>query len=321
MILLIFSNAGLAFINFLPEKTVGLLILQIFANICTATAILHILSFYHFSKPNKWINLIPLGGVIVLFIIIYYNKDNLFTQIYMFDNNRLFLNPYYKDLLSNKALALSRITLIITFLVVYFSLVFQLIKKYKSYNNSLARKLRNWVLLLVITPLLIVLQNIVFAINPDLIINGWITSFMYHLNALIFLYRPDFINRSYLKKKLFESTNEKDEQAYFNEKIFINEFYNKSYFTNPKASIKEFAEMIHISQNELLRFINTKFSCSFNELLQKKRIELFKEFAAKSEYKHYSIEGLAMKVGFASRQSFYIAFKKLDGGSPTDLLD
>jgi AraC-like DNA-binding protein len=321
MILLIFSNAGLAFINFLPEKTVVLLILQIFANICTATAILHILSFYHFSKPNKWINLIPLGGVIVLFIIIYYNKDNLFTQIYMFDNNRLFLNPYYKDLLSNKALALSRITLIITFLVVYFSLVFQLIKKYKSYNNSLARKLRNWVLLLVITPLLIVLQNIVFAINPDLIINGWITSFMYHLNALIFLYRPDFINRSYLKKKLFESTNEKDEQAYFNEKIFINEFYNKSYFTNPKASIKEFAEMIHISQNELLRFINTKFSCSFNELLQKKRIELFKEFAAKSEYKHYSIEGLAMKVGFASRQSFYIAFKKLDGGSPTDLLD
>ena len=321
MLLLVLANAVLAFINFLPEKIVGLQIVQIFANICTATAILHILSFYHFSKPNKWINLIPFFGMVVLVIIIYYNKNNLFTQIDMFDNNRLFIKPYYKSLLSNNILFLSRITLIVAFLVFYFFLAFQLIKKYKSYNNLFARKLRNWVLLIVIAPLLIVLQNILFAINPDLVINGWITSFIYLLNAFIFLYRPDFINRSYLKKKLFETNNEKDEQGFFNEEIFINEFYNKAYFTNSKASIQEFAEMIHVSQNDLLRFINTKFGRSFNELLQEKRIELFKELAAKSEYKHYTIEGLAKEVGFASRQSFYVAFKKLDGGSPTDFLE
>ena len=84
MLLLVLANAVLAFINFLPEKIVGLQIVQIFANICTATAILHILSFYHFSKPNKWINLIPFFGMVVLVIIIYYNKNNLFTQIDMF---------------------------------------------------------------------------------------------------------------------------------------------------------------------------------------------------------------------------------------------
>lgn len=321
MLLLIFANGGSAFINFLPEKTVGLQIVQIFANICSATSILHILSFYHFSKTNRWINLIPFGGVVVLFIIIYYNNNNLSTQINLFDNNRLFINFYYKDLLSNSILFVARILLVLTFFFLYFLFSFQLIKKYKGYNNLFARKLRNWVFLIVISPMLILLQNILFAINADLVINGWITSFMYHLNAFIFLYRPDFINRSYLKKKLFETNNEKDEQGFFNEEIFINEFYNKAYFTTPKASMQEFAEMIHVSQNELLRFINTKFGRSFNELLQEKRVELFKELASKSEYKHYTIEGLAKEVGFASRQSFYVAFKKLDGGSPADFLD
>ena len=321
MLLLIFVNGGSAFINFLPEKTVGLQILQIFANICLATAILNILSFYHFSKPIKWINLVPVIGIGLLLITFYYNRNNLFEQIDMFSNNRLFIKPIYKGLSPNFIISLSRISLIAIFLVFYFFLAFKLIKRYKNYNNLFARKLRNWVLLIVISPLLILLQNLLLIIKSDLIINGWITSFIFHLNAITFLYRPDFINRSYLKKKLFETNNEKDEQGVFNEEIFINEFYNKAYFTSPKASIQEFAEMINISQNELFRFINTKFGCSFNELLQEKRIDLFKELAAKTEYKYYTIEGLAKEVGFASRQSFYVAYKKHDGGTPSDLFN
>ena len=321
MLLLLFANTGQAFVNFLPEKTMGIQIVQICANISRATAILHILSFYHFSKPNKWINLIPFLGICLLTYTFYFYYNALDTPLDNPGNISLFLQPYYKDVTtSNTVLFVSRVSLIMTFIFLYILLVYQLIKKYHGYNNLFARKLRNWVLLLGITPVLFLSQNILFSINGNLTLSEWITIFTYHLNALIFIYRPEFINKSYLKKKLFETNDEKDEQFSFNEEVFINEFYNKVYFTNPKASLPEFAESIQVPQNELARFINLKFSCSFSELIQEKRIALFKDIASKSEYKNYTIEALAKEVGFASRQSFYIAYKKYNGGTPTDLI-
>lgn len=320
MLLLTLSNAALAFINFLPDKTVGMQLMQIFANMCAATSILHILSFYHFSRTNLLINLIPFLGMILFSVTLYYNKDNLFMAVGTDGNNRVFLRSYYKELSSSTLIVSSRISLIFLFLFFYFQLVFQLIKKYKNYNNLFASKLRNWVLVLVLSPLLVILQNTLYTIKPDLMFGVWITILIYHLNALVFLYRPDFINRSYLKKKIFETNVEKDEQSTFNEEVFFNEFYHKAYFTNPKASLPEFAERLQVPQSELVRFIHVKFGRSFNEILQEKRIELFKELASKSEYKQYTIEGLAKEVGFSSRQSFYVAFKKIDGGVPTDLL-
>jgi AraC-like DNA-binding protein len=321
MLLLIFANAVHAFISFLPEKTVGLQIGQIFTNICLATAILHILSFYHFSKPNKWVNLIPFLGISLLTFTFLYNKNNLYTPLNSPGNIRLLLQPYYKDISPNNFITLFRITLALSFISLFFILSYKLIKKYKGYKNLFARKLKIWVLVLVIIPLLIISQNILFTINPDLIINEWITITIYYLNALIFIYRPDFINKSYLKRKLFETDNEKNEQFHFNEEIFINEFYNKAYFINLKASLQDFAESIQVPRNELARFINSKFGCSFSDLIQEKRIAFFKEIASKSEYKNYTIEALAKEVGFASRQTFYIAFKKYNGGVPTDLID
>ena len=258
--------------------------------------------------------------MILFSVTLFYNKGNILTMVMADGNNRVFLQPYYKVLASNIIVVLSRISLILLFLFLFFQLVFQLIKKYKNYNNLVAKKLRNWVLILVISLLLVTLQNAFYTLKPDLMFGVWITILVYHLNALVFLYRPDFINRSYLKRKIFETNVEKDEQSALNEEIFFNEFYHKAYFTNPKASLQEFVERLQVTQSELLRFIHVKLGRSFNEILQEKRIELFKELASKIEYKQYTVEGLAKEVGFSSRQSFYLAFKKIDGGLPIDLL-
>lgn len=321
MLLLTLSNVLLAFINFLPGKTVIIQLLQMFANICMATSILHILSFYHFASTKRWINLIPILGMIILSISLFYNKGNLFERMGTDASNRVFFQPYYKELSSHTLLIIARISLILLFLYFYFRLAVQLVRKYKKYNNLFAKNLRNWVLILTVSPFLVILQNIAFNFKPDQMYGVWITILIYHLNALVFLYRPDFINRSYLKKKIFETNVDKDEQSTFNEEVFFNEFYHKAYFTNPKASLQEFAERLQVPQSELVRFIHVKFGRSFNEILQEKRIELFKELASRSEFKHYSVEGLAKEVGFSSRQRFYVAFKKIDGGLPTDLFN
>jgi YesN/AraC family two-component response regulator len=60
---------------------------------------------------------------------------------------------------------------------------------------------------------------------------------------------------------------------------------------------------------------------SFDELLNKSRVDYFVEIIKKPQFKNYTVEALALEVGFTSRQRFYQPFKKYHGGNPSDLID
>ena len=58
-----------------------------------------------------------------------------------------------------------------------------------------------------------------------------------------------------------------------------------------------------------------------DELVNKSRVGHFVEIVKEPKYKNYTVEALAMEVGFSSRQRFYQPFKKYHGGNPSDLID
>jgi YesN/AraC family two-component response regulator len=60
---------------------------------------------------------------------------------------------------------------------------------------------------------------------------------------------------------------------------------------------------------------------SFEELLNKSRVDYFVEIIKEPKFKNYTVEALALEVGFNSRQRFYQPFKKYHGGNPSDLID
>lgn len=320
MLLLIFSNAGLAFISFIPVKTIGLQLVAILFRIIAGTAILRILSAYLYTKTKKWINLFPVFGILLLVINAYSNRAIILNTLSNENENLLFISTYYKDISNNSLILVLRILLFLSFLFFYFSFVYQLINKYKGYNNLYAKKLCNWLIKLLIAPVIVLLLNFIFLIDSNAMIGVVLSIGIYFFNALIFLYRPEFINKGFFKHKLLETNTNLVADTKMNEQVFVNEFYNKAYFTNSSASLQGFSEIINTSQNDVSNFVTLKFNCGFGELIHKNRIDLFKELATKPEFNNYTIEALAKEVGFSSRQTFYTAFKKFDGGSPADFL-
>ena len=137
---------------------------------------------------------------------------------------------------------------------------------------------------------------------------------------LLIYYRPNFLNRSALKISFGDSFNRDTEYA-ISELSFINEFYTKLYFTRNEASLENLAKILNISSNDLYKFIYYKYSMTFNDLVNKNRVDYFIDIIHDPKYLNLTIDALAKEAGFSSRQHLYKPFKKFHGGNPSDIVD
>jgi YesN/AraC family two-component response regulator len=76
-----------------------------------------------------------------------------------------------------------------------------------------------------------------------------------------------------------------------------------------------------VAKDIMFNYIYFTYSMSFDELVNKARVEYFVEIIKNDKYKIYTVEALALEVGFSSRQRFYQPFKKYHGGNPSDLIN
>jgi AraC-like DNA-binding protein len=138
---------------------------------------------------------------------------------------------------------------------------------------------------------------------------------------LTILYRPNFINKNGSKISFGFLFTKEQHDADINEVDFNFHFFTSFYYKNKAADIGEFANMMGVSKEVMFKYIYFKYSLSFDELVNKARVEYFVEIVRLPKFKDYTIEALALEVGFASRQRFYQPFKKYHGGNPSDLID
>lgn len=149
----------------------------------------------------------------------------------------------------------------------------------------------------------------------------YMLSFSSFIALQIFVfYRPVFLNRSALKISYGKSFN-KDENYAISQLEFINEFYTKLYFVQQDASLENLAVILKISSNDLYKFIYYKYSMTFNDLVNKNRVDYFIDIIHDAKYINYTIDALAKEAGFSSRQHLYKPFKKFHGGNPSDIMD
>ena len=72
--------------------------------------------------------------------------------------------------------------------------------------------------------------------------------------------------------------------------------------------------------NNVSSLISEALHTNFNDLINRYRVAAFKQLIGIPENSKYSIQGLAQEVGFTSKASFYRAFKKEMGVTPTDYM-
>jgi|GEM_PF-766084 len=138
---------------------------------------------------------------------------------------------------------------------------------------------------------------------------------------LIILYRPNFINKNGSKISFSFFFKRDSFEIKINEIDFNFHFYNKMYWKNQTANLLDFSNIMGVCKDSLFNHIYLKYSMSFDNLINKNRVNYFIEIMKQPENKNLTIDALSKEAGFSSRQQLYKPFKKFHGGNPSDLLD
>ncbi len=85
--------------------------------------------------------------------------------------------------------------------------------------------------------------------------------------------------------------------------------------------LPKLADLCSINQRILSKTIKENEGLNFNQFINKYRVEETKKLLIDSSLKHLSIEGIGELAGFNSKATFYAAFKKICGVSPSAYRD
>jgi len=91
-------------------------------------------------------------------------------------------------------------------------------------------------------------------------------------------------------------------------------------YRDPAVNIDEVARRMKVNKTYLSRAVNHSTGKNFNIYINEYRIKEAVLLITKG-FDKYSLEGLALEVGFNDRKTFYTAFKKITGLSPSSFRD
>jgi len=100
-----------------------------------------------------------------------------------------------------------------------------------------------------------------------------------------------------------------------NEKL-LNLFIIEAIYKNPDLKITHLSEKLHTNRTYISKHINTQFSCTFNDFVNRYRIEEAKRLLTEHSSKTYSLNYISEKSGFGSMGSFMRVFRDFEGITP-----
>lgn len=102
--------------------------------------------------------------------------------------------------------------------------------------------------------------------------------------------------------------------------LLDNYFISSNAFLQPNLTISEVAVATGIPTRDLSYLINAYHKKRFSDYLNEMRLSHFLTQVDSSTLDNFTIESIAMSAGFSSRSSFYRAFNRFYGCTPSDYL-
>lgn len=217
-------------------------------------------------------------------------------------------------------------------LVAYFiAAILILLKKFRSLNqslfstdNELLRILRNTMIHILIIIVILLATKLYFGMRSDIgtyLVASYV-SFMIYSTSYQILNRSDFFDKpgsffSFPPLKYKKSALSEENKEIILAKI-TKEMAEKSYFTNNLASLSGLSKQINESPHHVSQVINEKLHKNFFELLAFYRVEHAKKLIRDDKNAKLTVEELAELVGYNSKSSFNIAFKKYSLKTPSE---
>lgn len=92
----------------------------------------------------------------------------------------------------------------------------------------------------------------------------------------------------------------------------------KKIYRDPNLSLSSTAELLGISSCYLSNMVNSIINMSFIDYINKFRVADIKQNLNSYQYHHYTILSVGLEAGFNSKSTFYSAFKKHTGMTPSE---
>ncbi len=217
-------------------------------------------------------------------------------------------------------------------LIIYITaIIIILIKKFRSVgqslfgtDNELLIILRNTLIHFLLIIAIFLATKIYFGMRSDIgdyLIATYI-SFMIYATSYQVLNRSEFFDKpgsffSFPMMKYEKSSLSDEDKEIILSKI-RKEMKDNSYFTNNLASLPGLAKQINETSHHVSQVINEKLNKNFFELLASYRVEHAKRLIQKDKDSKLTVEELADIVGYNSKSSFNIAFKKYTLMTPSE---
>ena len=102
------------------------------------------------------------------------------------------------------------------------------------------------------------------------------------------------------------------------ESTILHELDLHAHYKSPDLSLAKLAALVNIPAYKISITLNQKMDTTFYDLINSKRVEA--SLSLLRDNKNLTIEAITAEVGFKSKSTFYRAFKKFKGITPTDFL-
>jgi len=318
-VLAIVVSSFCLFIRSVPDQ---LILIRMICPMIIGTSMVQIFTNLYFVQHKKIANIYLISAyAIYIYLIIY-------VQIVGYEN----VFPKFNSINSSPSQVAKSINLplyleffiqvdFIFFNLFCFYYIYNILFKF-SFKNIYFKKIQVWTFcffMVIFSQLILIALSTIFKFSNEF--NTYIRIVMGLTLLLIILYRPSFINKNGSKISFGFLFNRNDFSSDIKEVDFNFQFFTNFYYKSKTANIEEFSNIMGVSKEVMFNYIYFTYSMSFDELINKSRVEYFVEIIKDAKFKNYTVEALALEVGFSSRQRFYQPFKKYHGGNPSDLID
>lgn len=92
-------------------------------------------------------------------------------------------------------------------------------------------------------------------------------------------------------------------------------------YKNPDLKITHLSDLLHTNRTYISKHINTEFSCTFSDFVNRYRVEEAKKLLTSDSMKNFSLNYISEKSGFGSMGSFMRVFRDLQGITPGQFRD
>ena len=307
----VFAILVASFILFIRTSPDQFVLIRMICPMLIGTSMVQIFTNLYFIQHKRIANIYLISAYAIYIYLIFYAQIVGYEAVFTKSNGVVL--PKYLDILIDIDFIFFNL-----FCLYY---IYNILFKF-SFKNVYFKKIQIWTFcffMVIFTQLVFIVLSSIFKIPGEF--NTFLRVALALTLLLIILYRPSFINKNGSKISFGYLFARAQFDADINEVDFNFHFFTNLYYKSKTADIVEFSEIMGVSKDIMFKYIYFKYSLSFDELVNKSRVEYFVEIIKLPKFKDYTIEALALEVGFGSRQRFYQPFKKYHGGNPSDLID